>query len=884
MPGTDAGFDPKAYEEQVVKPLRRRRGPLPDDLVHRYAVDLAMDPAALEQRVKAVVQVWNGLARQSTPVGLLCTQLIREHDKLRRTHDLADPRFWRDHQAKRSTQLGSTITDLAAQLTASHGELGVITASQLKAAAAAHGALGDAELHQACAVAALRLVEPLELPTEPGTRGRFKGLEAELLAAGIASIPALLFPGLTEFGLLGRFVVTPAPAGQPAELSFAAAEQRSQDLAKSPDSSEVRPAKVAVGLLMTEAKAGTDLAALALYHLLAEVRQSRADGAGPRPLFTMLAATGLRRSDAAHLAVSVLAEAAARRDPAAEVSELLAEGRLLAAKRLATALSGPAGDTARQNVARRGEQVEKLRADAAADVLAGREEQAATRLREAVVLGSDVPGLAEELAKLPAAPVIAVTASADGGGVRIAWRPAASHHATTAYRVVRREGRDPDDVADGQVIPTTGRAAADPTPPVGRRLHYAVFARSGTGRWSRAAGATVQVVPPVTELLVEGGTNVVTGWWKVHPDVVAVEVRRTTGGGDGPGEPVAVERHRTFRDEAVTDGTLYLYSAVACYRSPTGGTTLRSTPVVARGTPRTEALPVTGLTVVPAGELTVRLTWRQRLGTEVVIRRSTRPSPWGEGEVVPRARMEGYGHEVDGRLTAHGESMTLDAPVPSGRSVFVPFTLDRDGGVRGQEAILDLTAPPQRVAALRFGDDIRLTWVWPEGVSAADVRWAGGHRRITVAQLRDEGGCQLRGVPRVRRVEVSAVVFGPTGEESTSQAVALEVEERPPELHYELRRRGRHLLGGVTCTVTVTGEPVAGATLIVVAAPGGIMPRGPEAGVEIARRLVVIDPAVPMVVEASVPKLGKPYWLRCFLAEPAPALLVDPPVTQLKVS
>jgi hypothetical protein len=85
--------------------------------------------------------------------------------------------------------------------------------------------------------------------------------------------------------------------------------------------------------------------------------------------------------------------------------------------------------------------------------------------------------------------------------------------------------------------------------------------------------------------------------------------------------------------------------------------------------------------------------------------------------------------------------------------------------------------------------------------------------------------------------------------------------------------------------VTLSGaEPVPGVTVIIVAATGHAMPRAPEAGLELLRAPVVIDPAVPVVLRAPVPRLPKPYWLRCFLAEPAPALLLDPPVGQLKVS
>ena len=151
-------------------------------------------------------------------------------------------------------------------------------------------------------------------------------------------------------------------------------------------------------------------------------------------------------------------------------------------------------------------------------------------------------------------------------------------------------------------------------------------------------------------------------------------------------------------------------------------------------------------------------------------------------------------------------------------------------------------------------------------------------------QYRDEGGCQLRGVPGRSRVEVAAVILGESGE-SHSAPTSVEVEERPPRLTYQLRRRGHRLVGGVTCVVTLSGaEPVPGVTLIIVAAAGPAMPLSPKGGVELLRQPVVIDPAVPVVLEAPVPRLRKPYWLRCFLAEPAPALLVDPPVSQLRVS
>jgi hypothetical protein len=888
-----AGFAPRAYEDQVLKPLRRRLPHLPDDLLTRYAVERTMDRAALRERTESVVRLWNKAAMKAGPTGLVCQQLLREHEELTRggSVDLTSPQWWRAWEKTRHHQLGSQIADLAELLRASHGELGVITQNQLRAAAAAHPTLGDAEIDQASMSAGLRIVEPVELPTAAGMHGRLESLNTKLLAAGIDSIPRLLFPDLSTFGLLGGFTVTPPPADRDATLSQKVAERRGADLDKAPDSPVTRAKREAMGILVSEARGGTNLTALALFHLLQQVRNKRAEGAQPRTLFHLLTRSGMRSDDAGRIVVSVLAESGVQRDSLAAVTDLLAGGKLLAAQQLATTLPGPQGETAREAVQRQREQVESLRRAGAQDLRAGRDEQAGTRLREALRLACDLPGLAHELATVPAAPVVAVTAGADGFGVHIAWRPAPDHGEETTFRVLRREDREPLDAQDGREIPVRSRCSTtDDAPPVGRRVHYAVFARTAGGQWSRPACASAQVVPPVTDVVVEGASNVVTGRWRVHPDVATVEVRRTAGVPEGPGTPVAVERNRAFRDETAVAGVQYFYTLLARYPAPGGGGALCSAPVVVRGAIRPEARPVTALRAAPAAGagLAVRLSWSQRPGSEIIIRRSPRPCPWEYGQVVALAELAGYGVELDGTGTAKGESMTLVAPVPPGRSYCVPFTLGPDGAVRGQEAVVDLTDPVRRLRAQRFGGDVRVTWRWPEQVSAADVQWAGGRRRITLQQYRDEGGCQLRGVPEVSRVEVGAVMLGESGE-SRSSMTSVVVEERPPQLTYQLRRRGHRLVGGVRCVVTLSGAesitgPITGVTLIIVAAAGHAMPRSPEAGVELLRQSIVIDPAAPVVLEAPVPRLRKPYWLRCFLAEPAPALLVDPPVGQLKVS
>jgi hypothetical protein len=234
----------------------------------------------------------------------------------------------------------------------------------------------------------------------------------------------------------------------------------------------------------------------------------------------------------------------------------------------------------------------------------------------------------------------------------------------------------------------------------------------------------------------------------------------------------------------------------------------------------------------------------------------------------------------------------LTAAVPAGRSHFVPFTLTPEGGVRGQEAVVHLSEPLRMVRAMRFGDDIRVTWEWPREVGAADLTWDGGGRRITRQQYREEGGCRLRDLPAVTRVEAGPVVPGGDRDgdgagEMVPLTTAVEVQRRPPKLRYELRRRGHRLVGGVRCTVTVSTTDTPGeVTLLLVAVPGDVMPqRAGSDGVELVRTVIRVRPGEPVTLPGiAVPShVRKPYWLRCFLAQPAGALLVDPPVSQLKV-
>jgi len=882
-------FDQRRYEDTVIKPMRKLLPDLPDDLAARYAVDPSMDPAALRERVDAVVKVWNGLSNRPGAGGMVAKALINEHMTLKQgEHGPTSAQFWAAWFAGRQQTVGTAIDALVAQLREEYGTLTVLTEAQLRETAQLCGVHGAADIERARAKAGLSVVEPADVSGGlPKMHGQLKALTTALTEAGVRSIPQLLYPALVSFRVLDGVAVTTQPPVTGDPLSAEAVTRAQKDLDKRPDSVQVRSIRSALGLLATEAGSGTDMAALTLCHLLQPVREKQSQGVGVVSLLNQLVAMKLDRADAARIVLGLRA-GGPQRDPGAEVVELLNEGRLVAAQQAAAALSGPEGEEVRAVVARVHAQVVELRSAATEHLRMDRDAEAAEALRQAVALAADLPGLAAELAAIPPPPVLEVRAVADGSGVRVTWRAAPAHGQDAVFAVVRGRGRAPDGPDDGTTVPMSSGHAVDAEPPVGLQVHYAVFARLGTGSWSRAATTSVRVVPPVSDVVVDGGTDAVTGRWHVHPAAATVEVARATGRPDAPPQPVAVERKRGFRDTSVADGTAYYYSIVAVYPAPTGGAPLRSDPVVRQGATRQEAKPIPKLVANPVAgtQRMLRISWRQQPGTEVVLRRSTRPCPWGYGAKVQLSDLKRWGTELDGEVVARGEAITMTAAIPAGRSIVVPFTIGPDGAVRGQDAIVDLVEAVRDVRAQRFGDDVRVTWVWPDEISVADVTWAGGRQRITLTQYRDGGGCLLRAVPRMRRVDVEAVL--PGGEdEGRAPAVSVEVVERRTPLRYKLSRRGRSWAGGVTATVTLTSQvPVPHATLLLVGAPGDVMPLSPDGGEELLRTDVTLRAGEPLVLpDIPVPRhLRKPYWLRCFLADPGPFTLVDPAVTQLKVS
>ncbi|MGH3784480.1 MAG: hypothetical protein ACRDRO_28630 [Pseudonocardiaceae bacterium] len=889
-------FDPKTYEAAVIKPLRQwAGGKLPDDLVSRYAVDLGMSDADLAQRLAEVRSHWNKGAQstgKSARTQNLCKAFLRADEELKRTHgtELGKIDWWRQHQQARAGARQGEIDELAQTLRKSFGELGLIEAGQLKATMRATFAeLAPDEEAQALSKAGVSISTPTDLPQSSGLqRTVYSTLRTQLVDAQVATIGELLHGELTSFTILGSFRCTPE---QPEGLTGKAVDSAT---ARENKRSGNQAARTALGILSSAAKAGVDLRELTLFHLLDNVRENHGQGAPPSALLKQLSQIGLDPAEARQTVFSVLNEAATRSAtglPA--IKELLEEGRLIAAQQALATIADPEDATAaKAQVQRHADQVRQLRDGAHESLRTGNEADALHQLQQAAALATDDQSIAAELRRIPSPPVLGVSAAPEGVGVRVSWRAPASHNEDTRYRVVRRQGRLPADPDDGAVVGGgTATVLVDSKAPAGQLVGYAVFAATEGGVWSRPAGVTIEVLPPVHNVQLTAEQGAVEGRWQVNPEVLAVEVRRGTG---TAGAAVRTASKTMFHDSDVADGADHVYTLVARYRR-SDGSEARSAAVVARTTSRGQALPVSALTLsaMPAESGSrIAIKWRQPVNAEVTVRRAGAPCTWEFGSVVPLATLAGYGEEISGFPAEDGEWRTLTADVPAGHFWYVPFTLGPSGAVCGQDAQLGIALPVTGLRHQRLGPEVVLSWSWPEQAGMAEVRWRtpvdDGRHRLTRQQYVDAGGCRIRAEAGQVDVQVRSVVASEGGE-CLSAAAELTVADVPAAVSYTVDMVRRPLVGGGTVRVRLTSnQPVDRAVVLVVVAPGVVMPRRPTDGQVLLRSQQNLGAGHEVELTAELPRLRKPYWVRCFLEDNGggrcATRLIDPPTKQLKVS
>jgi len=896
-------FDPDRYEREVIRPLRGRHGRIADDLPRLYAVEPGMTGAQLQEHLRRLRTYWNQRASGPDSRAQVCKQLLATDEELQRTPGVAlsDPDWWQAQFQRQAEAAGQAVKQLTADLVRAYGGTGQITQAQLDGIAAEHPALRRDQVDEAAHQAKLKVVNAVDLPTASGLDGSgYRELEQRLGEVGVDTVVHLLHPDLARpFTLVQRFGVV---GGQRLTLGAEVVQERLAAAERAADSPAVRARKRALNVLRTCIANGVNLRELALFQIVERLAAARGQGLPDVLLIRQATRLGLTQEDAELVVASLPAGLDAGVNPAARVRELIGDGDLRAARQALAEVpsTDPEHGDVTTLVQRQEAELGRLLGEAETAVATRREEEAERLLRDAQRIARDDPDLERRLRRLPPPPPREPTAVVDGASVRLVWGPSPSAVAEMHYRVVCGVDRPPASPQDGRVVADgTATAAVDATPPVARKLRYAVFATGSNGAvWSRGATVQASLLPPVTGVTVHAVPDQITISWDPHPELIAVHARRTQGRPPrdaSDGTPIECTTS-SLVDRQIREGDEYYYALTAVYLDGRRERVEAQSTVISAA-PRAPASPVDGLAVEPtsaSGDGTrVRVSWPVGAGGGMVrVRYSPQPPPWEPGDTVTMTEIDRYGREVPGAPRVEGDRMVLEADVPTRPLVYLPYAFGGTGVVIGLSVEVGQLNSVRQLDARRAGDQVILTWIWPEGVGVVEVEWSTPdlgeqRRRISHSQYVDGGGCLLPVGSGGGAAAVRAISVGPRGE-SRSLPAQVAIDGRSIRLSYRVESK-RGPLGRFSRQRTVVlsaDQDCSGVELVVVAAPGRVMPLRVEQGVVVDRFAGLrLTRDVPLTFEVEMPQtMRRPYWIRCFATGSVPLTTVDPPVATLKVS
>jgi hypothetical protein len=290
----------------------------------------------------------------------------------------------------------------------------------------------------------------------------------------------------------------------------------------------------------------------------------------------------------------------------------------------------------------------------------------------------------------------------------------------------------------------------------------------------------------------------------------------------------------------------------------------------------------------------VQLSWSPPPAGVVSLRMAGEPAPWSSGAIIACADANSYGRPLNvAGVPGPDRRMSCELTLPQARTFVTAITVGTADAAVGRTVEITRGAPVRGLSALRFGDEVRLTWIWPDDATAAYVAWQpsaaeGQHgpaaarqqRRCSRRAFEAEGGFAAVMGHAAQRIEVWAVITA-EGEEHVTVPAEIEVPAIGTPVHYDLRVVP-DLLNGLFSLVRgrrrrelrLSAElPCVLPDLIVVECRHPAMPLAPHPGDEIVARIAgrPMDPSTPV---RTVVELGqhRPSWVACFV-DPAK---VDP--------
>jgi hypothetical protein len=896
-----SAFDPDRYFQEVLEPARRHDlRPVEIDLLLRYALapELLEDRnrPAFDRRVAEVVNHWRTLGQRKTHASL-ASGLLAAHEALERAGDL-EPHRLEQRRAAHVAEARKDVQQRALHWAASFSCVRPAIVEQLTAKLG--GRLDQDAVRAEFESQDVRIAEPPELSRQPPT-SRYGSLKQclRLLDRRLSLEVVHGGPIPTGFRVLDVLVVPGMPT--PVDGSRIAAVR--QRLAAEPLSSSSTAAMTVLEIIELENATRGGLDRLVRWEVIETLRSLASEGYPQRALAAEAVALGLAPEEADRLALAVHLERPSGQQTAVEaIEEALAAGRLRSAERLLSAVpTGQAGDL-HQRLMAEVKLVAEIVGKAERARAEGRTETAAELFAEALLHAGDDEDLQERLRGLPPPAPGGVQAVVAGSAVTIRWQPSPSRAGGVRYRVTRAIGGGRAGTRQRRELgETDANEWYDEDPPTGEPLRYCLAASRAHGVWSaEALAGAIVVTPEVVEPRLLVSERAVTGSWQVHPAVDEVVVVRSEG---GPPQSIADGRRVRpvgrfgFTDREIQTDVRYYYRVAAVYVSG-DGTRFPSAGVVRSAVPTPPPDPVLDLqasVVISDGwPSALELTWTAPANGSVMVLMSDDPSRWTPGTTLRGNDVKGFGRPLGigaDQLAAGRARLPLAAD--QRRCHLVPVTVLHTEAVVGNPVELAPVLPVRRLEALRRGNVVQLSWVWPDDCTSTRVRWwplgsapeRGNEAECLRRIYQDHGGFDITVGPVAVMVSVQAVSVRPDGP-AVSLAVTSEVPAREIQVWSSLRRQWER--DGVRRTLAWVldlscDRPCTLPTLVVVQSAGAAMPLRVEQGRTVARvERRSLQPGKPLSVRLRL-RPG-PSWLACF---PMPgtghdAVVLVPPALRIR--
>jgi hypothetical protein len=868
-------LDEPKYKEFLT--VHRKARTNPEDLLERYAITLPASDAEIKAQVDAVRAYWNKISLGSSGISTIAKWCRDRDDELRKQPgaDLESVRWWQQAQQANEQKAEGAITELAGSLNQAYGTLGVVTAAAVRNAGKLLS-LSPGEAGQAARRAGLTVIdEAIALPDTPLTPVVFDALARDLANCQVPTIPELLHPGSGIFKIVQRYECA---GNRSMRLDLAAIDLQISEAGKNKDASNTTK-QDALRKLRDAQTRGISLDVVALFHLMSLVEGTSAILAKGE-----LERRGVDATDAATIAALLEGrQNAVRQSGAEKVHDLLESGELREAASLASSLSGDEAREVRQLVATRQQELAHLLASAEAALRRPDEALAGQLLRDAARISRE--DAEPRLAQVPPASAAQLRATGDGEEVRLFWERGPGHDASTVYVVARTVGRPPAAPGDGsQVHRGPATECADPDAPVATEVHYGVFALADGRPASRVVTTVVTALPTVRDVQAAAGVGTVTLSWQA-PAQAEVRVTRTSPGAGPVAVPVT---GNGVRLTALAEGVPQRFEVTAVYRGP-GGAELASHPRHVTATPRAEAKPNRTLKVTTTegigSRVLVRASWSRIDASEVSLLRTSAPLPWPEGETITSEQAGRAGEAVTGHVETAGTACSMEFELLAGIHYLTALSAGGAGTVVGKTQLVAAIMPVSELAATPFTEYATISWAWPDGIELAEVSWQIGdddqtadHVRLSRAEYRAKGGARVPLGAKPCAVEVRALI-AVDGRPRPSAPATITVG-RVVKVAIRYRVSGGPFSRARKVMFTAD-EPCAGARVRMFAVSSSVLPTKPGDGVIVLDTTLNLAPGVAAEHKVEVPRLKKPYWVRCFLVS-GPGRLIDPPITELK--